>query len=167
MAITYIALSTTTVGSGGASQVEFSSIPQTYNDLKIVVSGRTTQASTADSVYFRFNNSTANFNARVLYASGTGTGNFTDTRYAGSEPGSSATANAFSSIELYIGNYTTSSNKIYLVDAVTENNAAEAYTYLAAAQWSNSAAVTSIIVEPNAGTFVQHTTITLYGIKNS
>jgi hypothetical protein len=50
---------------------------------------------------------------------------------------------------------------------VTEDNATLAWAYLSAALWSNSAAITSVKLIPNAGTFVQYSTATLYGINKS
>jgi hypothetical protein len=40
MAATYKLIETVTVGSGGAANIEFTSIPQTYTDLKLVISGK-------------------------------------------------------------------------------------------------------------------------------
>jgi hypothetical protein len=162
-----VAIQTVTVGSGGAATISFTSIPQTYTDLKIVLSGRTTQASLADSVYFSFNGSTSNFSGIILYGDGGSASSFTQARYAGSQPGSTATASTFANIEMYISNYTSSNNKAYSVDAVTENNATTAYAYTAGGLWSNSAAITSITLTPNAGSFVQHSTATLYGVTSS
>lgn len=162
-----VAIQTVTVGSGGAATISFTSIPQTYTDLKIVLSGRTTQASLADSVYFSFNSSTANFSSRILYGDGGSASSFTQARYAGSQPGSTATASTFANIELYIPNYTSSNNKSYSVDAVTENNGTTAYAYLAAGLWSDTSAITSITLTPNAGSFVQYSTATLYGVTSS
>jgi len=41
MPLTYQKIATVTVGAGGASNITFSSIPQTYTDIKVVVSART------------------------------------------------------------------------------------------------------------------------------
>lgn len=162
-----VAIQTVTVGAGGASSISFTSIPQTYTDLKIVLSGRTTQASLADSVYFTFNSSTANFSSRILYGDGGSASSFTQARYAGSQPGSTATASTFANIELYIPNYAGSNNKSYSVDAVTENNGTTAYAYLAAGLWSDTTAISSITLTPNAGSFVQYSTATLYGVTSA
>ena len=40
MALTYTALASVTVGSGGAANIEFTSIPGTYTDLVMLVSLR-------------------------------------------------------------------------------------------------------------------------------
>jgi hypothetical protein len=161
-----VAIQTVTVGAGGASTIQFSAIPQTYSDLKIVLAGRTSNASIADSVYFSFNSSTSNFAAIVLYGDGSSGSSFTQARYAGSQPGSSATGSIFSNIECYISNYTSSNNKPYSVEAISDNNATTGYLYMAGGLWSNSAAITSITMTPNAGTFQQFTTATLYGVTS-
>jgi hypothetical protein len=51
MANTYVALSTVTVGAGGAADITFSNIPQTYDDLIVVVSGRSTYATSTFNEY--------------------------------------------------------------------------------------------------------------------
>ena len=60
-------LATYTVGAGGDSSVTFSNIPQTYTDLVIRVSARTTRsASTLNILYVTFNGVTTNQTARVV-----------------------------------------------------------------------------------------------------
>jgi hypothetical protein len=44
MALTYTAIKTVTVGSGGAANIDFTSIPQTYTDLVLKVSARMNRA---------------------------------------------------------------------------------------------------------------------------
>ena len=58
MATTYKAIATVTVGSGGAANIEFTSIPATYTDLVIHLSGRTTRNDTADDIGIELNNVT-------------------------------------------------------------------------------------------------------------
>ena len=43
------------VGSGGASSVTFSSIPSTYTDIQLFLSGRSTGGTTQDYVAVQFN----------------------------------------------------------------------------------------------------------------
>jgi hypothetical protein len=166
MANTYTLIEAKTLGTTTAS-VTFSSIPQTYTDLKLVYSARVTQASIAVGISFTFNASTSNFSSKVLYGDGSSAASFSSARYAGSVPGSTATASTFSNNEVYIPNYTSSNYKSYSVDTVTENNATESYAYIAAGLWSDTAALTSLTLTPDNGDFVQYSTAYLYGIKNS
>jgi hypothetical protein len=160
------------VGSAGASSINFTSIPQGYTDLKIVASLRTGQSSSNgwSDCRFYFNSSTTNYVERFLYGTGSTVGSITVT----GEPGNiwtaftanaSNTANTFSSVEIYIPNYTSSNSKSYSSDSVTENNATSAITSLDAGLWNNSAAITSITITPyGTGSYVANTTATLYGI---
>ena len=77
------------------------------------------------------------------------------------------TANTFSNFSTYIPNYAGSNNKSYSVDGVTENNATASYQIMYAGLWSNTAAINQITLVPDTLNFVQYTTATLYGIKNS
>jgi hypothetical protein len=78
--------------------------------------------------------------------------------------GSSATASTFGSGLIYIPNYAGSTNKSYLTDWVTENNATAAYAGFTAGLLSNTAAITDVTL---TGSFVQYSTATLYGISKS
>ena len=166
MANTYTLIEAKTLGSSTAS-VTFTSIPQTYTDLKVVYSARSTQASIAVGVAFTFNASTSNFSSVVLYGDGATAAGFNSARYAGSVTGSTATANTFNNTDIYIPNYTSSNYKSYSVDSVTENNATESYAYLASGLWSDTTALTSLTLTPDNGSFVQHSTFYLYGIKKN
>lgn len=170
MANTYVAIATVTVGSGGASSIDFSSIPGTYTDLVLKLSARTNRASTQDGVYWEYNGSTTSKSGRALYGTGTtaGSDNKSD-QYNYGATSTNATANTFGNMEIYIPNYTSSNNKSSSSDGVTEDNSASGnFMGLATALWSNTAAITSVSLKPLFGTsFVQYSTATLYGIKNS
>jgi len=168
MATTYKAIATVEVGAGGAANIEFTSIPQTYTDLVVKVSGRSTTTTTG--VDITFNGSSTSYTNRRLYGTGStaasdsaGTAYISNTMIADS----SYTANTFGNGEFYIPNYTNSNNKSVSVDGASENNATTALMMLTAGLWSNSAAITSVKITPNAGNFVQYSTATLYGISNS
>lgn len=159
---TMTALSTVTVGAGGAANIEFTNIPQTYTDLVVKISGRSSTGDTAH--YLRFNSSTSNLNSRYLYGTGSAIGSVTEPSviYFYVNP-STFTASTFANTEIYIPNYTSSNNKSVSIDAVTENNATLAYAALFAGLWSNTAAITSIQLVAVSG-FVQYSTATLYGV---
>lgn len=168
MANTYEAIATVTVGSGGASSIDFTSIPNTFTDLKVVISARGSYSALGSSYKLSFNGSNSNFSITALEgAGGSGVSSFTGTQYVGSAVGATATSNTFSNGEIYIPNYNSGNNKSFSVEAVTENNGSEAYADLIAGLWSNTAAITSIGLTPTSGTFDQYSTATLYGIKNS
>ena len=167
MATTYTLIQAVTVGSGGAATITFSSIPQTYTDLVIKISGRV--AGSADStMQVKFNGSSASFTYRRLLGTGSSasSGNDSDATFGYADI-STYTANTFSNTEVYIPNYTGSANKSFSADSVSENNATEAIASLHANLWSNTAAITSIDIVPNITTFVQYTTAYLYGISNA
>jgi hypothetical protein len=164
---TFIKIQTVTVGSGGAANITFSSIPQTYTDLKVVVSLRTGTAG-AEAVLIEFNGSSSNLSGRRLVGDGQNPGSDTLTNIRFAINTASETASVFANGEFYISNYTSSNYKSVSVDGVSENNATSAIQSLVAGLWSNTAAITSIKLSGNSsGTFQQYSTATLYGIKSS
>ncbi len=163
----YNLIATTTVGSGGASTIEFSSIPQTFTDLKVLFSGRRSMASV--SFYVSFNGATTNLSSRRLTGSGSAASSSTNSSFIeifGLNP-SDYTASVFSNGEIYVPNYAGSTNKSVSIDSVSENNGAEAYSSLVAGLWSSTAAITSLTIYLPSGNFTQHSSASLYGIKNS
>ncbi len=172
MPATYIKITTVTVGSGGASTIDFTNIPQTYTDLLLFVSGRTLWTTdTNDQIRIYLNGNTSNYSHKLL----AGTGNATDWDGAqNTAPGINAqtvtgamTSNTFSSDFIYIPNYTSSANKSVLHDHTTENNATLSYITLGSTLWANSSAVTSISISRfrSSDGWAEHSTATLYGIK--
>ncbi len=166
---TFTLISAVTVGSGGAAEIEFASIPQTYTDLLIFYSARDNQSgSTGNDNGIKFNGSSSSFTGRRLLGNGASASSDTVAPYAGSSTSGGVTASTFCNNYIYIPNYTGSTNKSYSVDSVTENNATTAYQILYAGLWSNTAAITSVtIVRPSTFNFVQYSTAYLYGIIKS
>ena len=166
MAYTYSKIATVTVGSGGSSSIDFLAIPQNYTDLKLVYSVRTNRATTIDAFYLRFNAETNDNNNSNKYIEGNGATASSGTNLANIlTTAASATASTFSNYEIYIPNYTSSNQKSISIDGVTENNASTSYLDLIAYKWSGTAAINQISLVPFAGTIVQYSTATLYGIK--
>jgi hypothetical protein len=159
--------SAVTVGVLGAADITFSSIPSTFTDLVIKLSGRST--STSIGVVVKPNGSTSSITTRNLEGSGSAVASYTSTNIAGYMPSSTATANTFGNLEIYIPNYAGSAFKSISVDAVNENNATAAFSVLTAWLWSSTAAITSITLSSDAAlnNFAQHTTAYLYGVSNA
>jgi hypothetical protein len=153
-----------------AASVTFANIPQTgYTDLKIVMSARDTASASAWYVLkLQFNSDTTdgNYSTRILYGfgstAGSGTSNRQNTGYITSD---ARTANTFNNLEMYIPNYTGSSYKSFSVDSVTEGNGSS-FEILGfhAGLWSATAAITQVVLAPDAGSFAQYSTFSLYGL---
>jgi hypothetical protein len=170
MATTFVKIETVTVGSGGTSTISFTSIPQTYTDLKLVMSLRTNHADGFDNAKYSFNGSTTGFSYRRLLGSGSSVSSSTGTDNTNSllSNAATSTSSVFSNNELYIANYAGATYKSFSIDTVSENNATLAYSYLVGGLWSNTDAITSLSLTPQDGSlFNQYTTATLYGIKSS
>jgi hypothetical protein len=151
------------LGSTQAS-ITFSSIPQTYTDLVIKLSQRGTN-SDASAVYLEFNGVTTGYTALRLLGDGgsASSGSFTTGFFSGIV-GSSYTANTFDSTDCYIPNYTSANTKTYTSEHVTENNSTTSFQAIYAGLSTGTSAITQIVIKPFAGSFVQYTSATLYGV---
>ena len=169
MANTFTLIASTTVGSGGAANITFSSIPSTYTDLLVKWSARSVKSAAQESVYINFNGSTSNFSSKWLYGDGSGAYSLSTSTVesAGFCVAGTMTANTFTSADCYIPNYAGSNNKSFSIDSVDEGNQTTVYSELIAGLWSNTAAINSIKIYPAANNFAQYTTAYIYGIKNS
>jgi len=168
MAFTYSKLAETTVGAGGASTITFSNIPQNYTDLVLVASLRSDKPSFGFSNYsLSINGSTSTFTTRYLEGSGSAaTSGSTTTGGSGNINAPTSTASTFSNTQFYFPNYTSSANKSYSLDHVTEANATTAWMDLIAGLWSNVTAINRLtFTEGNSSVFSQYSTATLYGIR--
>ena len=167
---TFELIASSTVGSGGAASIDFTSIPSTYTDLVLDVSLRTSQAVNANGCNLKFNGSTTSYSERALFGSGASAASLND---AGTSiffwyiDGASSTASTFGNASMYIPNYAGSNYKSVSTDAVTENNGTTAYAFLNAGLWSNTAAINQITITAASGTLIEYSTAYLYGVKNA
>ena len=158
-----------TVGSGGASNIEFTSIPGTYTDLWLVVTARNASSS-GGALELTFNGSGSSYSSRYLQGNGASASSATyttSTILAGDMNVSTTTASTFSSVSVSIPNYAGSTNKSVSAESVEERNGTTAYITAIAGLWSNTAAITSVKVAPNLNTFAQHSSAFLYGITKA
>jgi hypothetical protein len=168
---TFTLIASSTVGSGGAASIDFTSIPNTYTDLVVKISTRSNRSGAPiDETYMRLNGNTGNFSNTYLQGNGSaansGSGSYP--LWLGYSTAATATANTFSNSEILISNYTSSNNKSLSIDAVQEDNSSTAYATLHANLWNVSSAVTSITFYPLLGSkFDQYSTAYLYGVKNA
>ena len=167
MATTYEAIATVEVGSGGAANIEFTSIPATYTDLKLVASTRDTNGTLNNGLFtITLNGSTTFTSAQNLSGNGASASSSSGDIFVGGGDTAGNTANTFSNVEVYFPNYTSTDQKSISADAVSEQNGTTAYMALTAQLFNLTTAITSISVAGRTG-FAEFTTATLYGIKNS
>ena len=166
---TFTLIASSTVGAGGAASIDFTSIPSTYTDLVLKVSARSNTARASSGYYYQMtiNGSTANQSTRYANGNGSAASSGTFSRLFGYVAPSDYTTSTFSSDDWYFPNYAGSTNKSASGDLTNENNATLSDMNLLAGLWSQTAAITSISIAPAGGSFVQHSTAYLYGVKNA
>ena len=174
MANTFVNIASATVGAGGASSIDFTSIPSTYTDLIVKLSTRRSDTSEG-YLSLRFNASSgSNYSNRTIRGTGSAASSSNDSSVTYLDfwviDGTGYTANTFASTDIYIPNYAGSANKSVSAENVAENNATGAYMQITAGLWAQTAAINQITfyaAGAPSGTFAQYSTATLYGIKSS
>ena len=167
---TYTPLATVSGFSGSPAQLVMSNIPQTYTDLVIVGSFRTTTAAVTTSYSIILNN---DFNSSYSNTNLIGTGSTaTSSRnsnisygatleYAGA--GANATASVFGSSLTHIMNYSnTTTFKTLLMRGAVDNNGSGGLA-LASGLYRSTNAIVQIYIQVN-GNYVNGSTFTVYGI---
>jgi len=174
MANTYTIIASSVVGSGGSSSVSFTSIDSSYTDLILLASIDTSPSGTYNWGYLTFNSVGSNYSQKFIYGDGSSAQSFSWGSSAQLATGmlnnANQTASTFTSCQFYIPNYTSTTNaKSVSSESAMENNATSAYVTMGAGLWnpSTQAAISTITISPESGTFVQHSSFYLYGIKNS
>lgn len=158
-----VALANTTLASNSTT-ITFSSISQAYQDLYIVIVGKSSAGYWSN---IRFNgDSGANYNNLRFTATGTTVGSGV---YAAATRGLISDASLNSSITgaafVHILDYArTDKHKTTISDVHSDNG----YPYeLLCNRWANTAAITSVALSNDAGTYQAGTTFALYGVRGS
>jgi hypothetical protein len=164
---TFSKIATVSVGSGGAANITFSSIPQSYTDLCLKISGRTSNAYFRDSVEVRLNGSTSNYTSLNLSAqTSTVSSNTATSIVVEIEGDSGTTTGIFGNAEINLPNYTSSDYKAVSIDTITTNNTNNNnMLQIAGGLWSDTSAITSITLI--SASWLQYSTATLYGITKA
>lgn len=164
-------ISTVTVGAGGATTLDFTSIPGTFTDLLVVFSGRSARINDVDALRFRINGDTnTNYSYRDLIGIGTTVYSFNGSSQTSftpiAIPADSAPANTFGNIAILLPNYTSSAAKTGSAEWVSPHTTTgQMYGSIEAFLWNNTAAITSLsFYTGSTSNLVQNTTASLYGI---
>ena len=164
MAITYTPIATQTLGSATAT-VTFSSIPGTYTDLVLVISGRVSSTTGNNNSAIRFNSDSGN-NYSMTRLTGDGSAAASDrvanTSYAGWALVANSASSEFSPLIYNIQNY---SNTTTYKTLLGRGNWTASFVSATVSMWRNTAAITTIDITQTGTNWVTGSTFTLYGIK--
>ena len=154
----YEVISTQTLGSATAT-VTFSSIPQTYTDLVLVLQGA---SSVDDTIMMQFNSDTGSNYSWTQIGADVGSGVF------------SSRASSVASIRIGYGNTSQGSHIAQIMNYsnattyktnMSRSNKAASDVRAIVGLWRNTAAITSVTVIQTGGSFSTGFTFSLYGIK--
>jgi hypothetical protein len=174
MVATFQPIYTQTVGSGGATQVNFNNIPQSFSDLKIVVSSRESAISDfRQPLFLNINGNTYSGYSDTILLGNSNSASATRNSYGagtrvmiGYASGVTATSNTFAIVETYIPGYTSSNYKQIITEGVSENANSSSYMLnISGILYQSTLPITSLQLTTYT-TFAQNSTFTLYGIKS-
>jgi hypothetical protein len=164
----YDSIATVTVGAGGTSSVNFSSIPQTYTHLQI----RAIHQEPSDTMALQFNTQTGNaYTVHSLLGDGGAVAAAYNASpsmiYFGTNYGSSGSNFGASVVDIL--DYT-NTNKYRTVRSLTgaDNNSVYGKVGIYSGEYYGTSAVTSIqILGRTSGTIAQYSSFALYGIRGN
>ena len=159
MAVTYDSIASTVLGSNQTS-VTFSSLGS-YTDLVLVTNVGNTNGANTD-IRLQFNGSTTGYSSTIVRGNGTSATSGRETSKVSMFVGwSDNSINSNTIIQLQ--NYSNSST--YKTVISRTNNVATSYVGANVGLWQNTAAITSITILCDIGSFLANSTFTLHGIK--
>ena len=166
-------IATVSVGSGGAADVTFSSIPSTYKHLQIRAIARVSVAQAFNDVKAQFNSDTgSNYARHGLGGDGSAVYAYADTSQTSASVGiwmaaNSATSNIFGSFICDILDYQdTNKYKVTRSLSGSDQNGSGLFG-LWSTVWMNTAAITSIKLFNPSNNLMQYSHFALYGIKGA
>lgn len=172
-AFDFDSIATYTVGSGGQSSIEFTSITPAYAHLQVRYISRTSLASASANLQVTFNSDTTSGNYSFHRIVGDGTSVSSYGQSGLDNIGLSAGANSGTSIfgagVVDIIDYK-NANKYKTTKILTgleRNNSADSYIMLRSQVWTNTNAITSIKFTPSSGNFAEFSHFALYGIMGA
>jgi len=162
---TYVPLANVTLASATAS-VTLSSIPATYRDLVLTITGTSTTGAIGPRIRLN-SDSGSNYFHVVMSGNGSTTVSaaFTETYLALGYNAAFTTGTGFNSILQFMDYSATDKHKTILVRAGNADTGSPG-TDAEAFRWANTAIITSLAVTPSSSTFAAGSTFNLYGIAS-
>jgi hypothetical protein len=166
----YDSIQTITVGAGGTTSAEFTSIPQTYKHLQIRYTAKSNRAITIESISLMFNATGSNqYTGHNMATNGGGgvTAGYESGQNSGLSSyitGTSANASIFGVGYIDIYDYTSSKNKTVRSFGGADLNGSGNVT-IASCLWNNTSAINAIKFLNGGTGWSQFTSFALYGVK--
>lgn len=156
---TYTPLANLTLSSSQAT-VTFSSISQAYRDLVLIVRSTSTSASGG---FFRFNSdSGSNYSSVWAYGNGGSAGSSSQTTTAINIQGAYGGTTA---IDIWnVMDYSATDKHKTVLNRM--DSPQELGAWMQAGRWANTAAVTTITITANAGSWASGSSFAIYGIAS-
>jgi hypothetical protein len=164
----YESIASATVGSGGAANVTFSSIPSTYTHLQIRYITR--HAAASDTVLLNFNNDSTNGNYAKHQLRGNGSA-ATSVAQADivpelpTAPYLGLAANVYNATIVDILDYTNTGRHKTLRALGGYDANGSGWIWMTSGLWKNTSAITSIKLYAESGNIAEYSSFALYGIK--
>jgi hypothetical protein len=166
----YESIQTFTVGSGGQSSIDFTSIPNTYKHLQIRGIVRYSGAAGNNPMYMTFNSdSGSNYSWHGLFGDGASA-----SAAAGSNrsrididriAGANAASNIFGTFVIDILDYANTSKFKTTRNLGGLDQNGSGFIFFESGSWRNTNAISTISFVPPSDLFVQYSSFALYGIK--
>jgi len=173
----FASIATASVGPGGLSEIEFTSIPSTYTHLQIRGIVRTDRNDPRDALYFKYNGDTGNnYSWHWIHANGAGyAGGGSDINVGPTTPwiittsASQSTGGVFANFVIDILDYkNTNKNKVTRSMTGFEANSGDGRSWFVSGLWRDTNAISSIYIKsPYGGNIQQYSQFALYGIKGA
>jgi len=169
-ATSFESIATVTVGSGGAANVEFTSIPGTYTHLQVRALGQTSRSGfNVDTLRFQVNSDTgSNYSWHHLRGDGSATegkGSATQSDMQAERALGTTTGGSFGGVVMDILDYAnTNKYTTFRLLGGVDANGSGAITFTSGL-WQNTNAIVSIKLYGDAANFTQNSRFSLYGIK--
>jgi len=166
-ATSYESIATVSVGSGGATSAEFTSIPGTYTHLQIRCLTGSSNPGAGMKIEFNSDTSTANYRNHYLYGTGSAVGAGTDgNSNAWGVQGDGATVGMAGHI-VDILDYA-NTNKYTTMRSLSAYDAnGSGLVWFQSLLWMNTNAITNIKIIRSTSGFNQYSHFALYGIKGA
>lgn len=154
-----------------STTLAITNIPQDGTDLLLIMSLRDAATGNTRPMTLRANGSTSGYSGRILDGTGAAVSSPTSvtTGLSMTTPGSTATANTFGNLQVYIPNYSLSgTTKVASIDSVTEHNAATTVSVrITAGILGTTDPITSLSLIAAGGSAVAGSTLSLYKINRT